>query len=116
MDSPFDEQGLLDRVDGDVEFLQETIDMLEEDVPPLLEQLGQATASRNAEDLVTSAHAIKDMLANFCAEPAETAARTVETLSRTNQLAEIEAAVDALRRETDRLREALQAFLRTRKR
>ena len=115
MSQPFDEQALLDRVDGDVEFLEETIEMLEEDVPPLVEQLGQATASRNAEAIATSAHAIKGMLANFCAEPAETAARTVETMGRTNQLEEIEAAVEALTRETDRLREALQAFLRTRK-
>ena len=73
MDPSFDEQGLLDRVDGDVEFLQETIEMLEEDVAPLLDHLGQATAARNPEAIVVSAHAIKGRLANFCAEPAETA-------------------------------------------
>lgn len=112
---PFDAPTLMDRVDGDVEFLEETVEILEEDIPLLLDQLGQANASRNAEALVGPAHAIKGMLANFCAEPAEAAARTVEMLGRTNQLADSEAALDALRRETERFLKALQSFLRNRK-
>ena len=115
MNKPFDEQALLDRVDGDIEFLGETIEMLEEDCPPLLERLGQAAAARDAEALASSAHALKGMLANFCAEPAEAAARTVEELGRADRVVEIDPAVQALHAETDRLRTALQALLQERK-
>ncbi len=112
MSQPFDEQALLDRVDGDVEFLEETIEMLEDDVPPLLEQLGQATASRNAEVLVTSAHAIKGMLANFCAEPAEAAARELEMMGREERLVDVAMPADRVQRETEQLQAALHEFLK----
>ena len=77
MQDAFDENALMDRVDGDVEFLEETISMLDEDSPALLEQIRTAAASRDAENLVQAAHALKGMLANFCAEPAEAACRGI---------------------------------------
>ena len=45
MPDAFDEVALMDRVDGDVEFLEETIAMLDEDSPALLEQIRTAAAS-----------------------------------------------------------------------
>ena len=114
MSNAFDESALLDRVDGDVEFLEETIEMLDEDSPALLEQIRTAAESRDAENLVKAAHALKGMLANFCAEPAEAAARKLESMGREGQLAGVEAASDQVQRDTRRLREALHEFLRSR--
>ncbi len=42
MSDAFDEAALMERVDGDVEFLQETIAMLDEDCPALLDQVHAA--------------------------------------------------------------------------
>jgi len=113
MSDAFDEAALMDRVDGDVEFLQETIAMLDEDCPALLDQVHAAVRSRDEAALVKSAHALKGMLANFCAEPAETAARELEMKGRERRLDDLEAVADRVQHETDRLKQALHQFLRT---
>jgi len=108
----FDKKALMEQVDGDMEFLGETVAMLDEDCPALLEQIRVAAASGDAEGLAHSAHTLKGMLANFCAEPAELAARELETMGREGRLTDVEAANDRVERETGRLREALHTFLR----
>ena len=102
----------MERVDGDVEFLEETIAMLDEDAPSLIEQIRAAADAGDATALVKSAHALKGMLANFCAEPAESAARELETMGREGRLVDVETAVDRAKRETERLKEDLNKFLR----
>ncbi len=113
MADAFDENALMERVDGDVEFLEETVAMLDEDSPALLDEIHAAVESGDAAALVRPAHALKGMLANFCAEPAETAARALETMGREGQLADAPAAADRVRRETERLKKTLREFLRT---
>jgi len=113
MSDAFDEKALMDHVDGDREFLEETVAMLDEDSPGLLEQIRAAAVSRDAAALVKPAHALKGMVANFCAEPAASAAREVEMMGREERLADVNAAVDKLEREMQRLREALHEQLRT---
>ena len=113
MSEVFIKKDLLDRVDGDTEFLEETVAMLDEDCPALLEKIRTAVASGDAEELAHAAHTLKGMLANFCAEPAGSAARELEMMGRDGQLAGAEAARDQVQRETDRLQEALHEFLRT---
>ncbi len=108
----FDEHALMERVDGDVEFLKETVAMLDEDSPALLGEIIAAAGSGDAEALIGPAHALKGMLANFCAEPAETAARRLELMGREGRLDDAQAAADRVRSETERLKEALREFLR----
>ena len=74
MSAVFDQTALMDRVDHDIEFLAETVAMLDEDSPSLLEQIRAAVAAGDAAALVAPAHALKGMLANFCAASAEGAA------------------------------------------
>jgi HPt (histidine-containing phosphotransfer) domain-containing protein len=112
MSDAFDEDALVDRVDGDLEFLQETNAMLDEDSPALLEEIHAAIRSRDAAALVKPAHALKGMLANFCAEPAEAAARELEIMGREERLAKVAAAADRVQRETEQLRAALHQFLK----
>ncbi len=112
MPDAFDENALMERVDGDVEFLEETIAMLDEDSPALLGEIIAAAGSGNAEALIGPAHALKGMLANFCAEPAEAAARALETMGREGRLTDVVRAVDRVRSETERLRTDLRKFLR----
>ncbi len=113
MSDAFDEAALMERVDGDVEFLEETIAMLDDDCPSLLDRIRAAADARDAAALVKPAHALKGMLANFCAEPAQAAARELEILGREERLTDVDAAVARVEDETARLTEALHQFLRT---
>ncbi len=113
MSDVLDEARLMERVDGDVEFLEETVTMLDEDGPELLEQIQAAVSARDAGALVKPAHALKGMVANFCAPLAEAAARELERMGREEHLADLDAAAERAQRETERLREALHEFLRT---
>jgi len=112
MSEHFDEQALMDHVDGDLEFLQETVDMLEEDGPELLDQIQAAVTARDAAALVKPAHTLKGIMGNFFAEKPERVARELERMGREEQLAHAETAVSTLRQETERLITALKAFLR----
>ena len=111
MSELFEKDALLDGIDGDIEFLGETIEMLDEDSAELLEQAQDAVTAGDSEALVGPAHALKGMLGNFCAPPAEAAAYRVERMGREGQMDEAQAAVEALREEVQRLRDALHAFL-----
>lgn len=115
MPEEFDERELLERIDGDMDFLEETVEMLEEDYPVLFEAIVRAAAVSDAEALAKPAHALKGMLANFCAGPAEAAARDLEMKARENRLADVDSGVQVLARETERLRSALRSFLRDRR-
>ena len=115
MPDEFDESALMDRVDQDLEFLEETVEMLEEDAPTLLDAIHQAATARDAEALVKPAHALKGMLANFCAGPAEAAARELEVRGREHRLDDVDAAVQVLQGRTEQLRTALQAFVQAHK-
>ncbi len=55
--------------------------------------------------------ALKGMLSNFCAGPAEAAAAEIEMKARENQIADVDSGVQVLARETERLRSALRSFL-----
>ncbi len=114
MTNVLDENALMDRVDGDVEFLEETVVMLDEDSPPLLDQIQRAVVANDAAALVKPAHALKGMVSNFCAPRSEEAARELERMGRQEHLAGVEAAAECARQEIELLREALHRFLRNR--
>jgi len=108
----FDRDALLDGIDGDIEFLEETLDMLDEDSGELLDQCRSAAESQDAEALVKPAHALKGMVGNFCAGPAQEAARAVEFMGREANLEGAAAAVTTLCQEVEQLKAALHAFLK----
>ena len=113
MSDVLDEAQLMDRVDGDVEFLEETVAMLDEDSPNLLEQIHAAVSTKDAAALVKPAHALKGMVSNFCAPLAEAAARDLERMGREDRLVEVDATAERAQRETERLRKALHELIRT---
>ena len=54
MPDAFDEKALMEGIEGDVEFLQEALDMFDEDTPALLAQLRAAAESGDAAALTAS--------------------------------------------------------------
>ena len=113
MPEPFDKDDLMDRVDGDAEFLAETVEILDEDGPPLLAEIREAAGALDAERLARAAHTYKGMVNNFCAEPAASAAQRVEEMGRTGTLDGVEQAVAAIEEESKRLKTALGALVRS---
>jgi len=111
--SLFDEKELLDRVDHDVEFLTDTIRMLETDGRALLDEISLAAATGDAPTLARSAHALKGMISNFCAPEAHASAAEVEKIAREGRLAAAPAAVATLEAQLDALLRALNDFLAT---
>ena len=111
MPQTFNQAELMDRIDGDVEFLEECIEIFDEDSAPLLAKIREAVAALDAEALVTPAHTLKGMLSNFCAPAAAGAARDLEKHGRENRLQECEAIVTTLGDELKQLRIDLQSFL-----
>jgi HPt (histidine-containing phosphotransfer) domain-containing protein len=111
MTAAFDQEELMDRLDGDIEFLEESIEMLDEDLPPLLEQIQAAIAALDANSLMTSAHTLKGMLSNFCADVAERAAYDIEMCGRENRMDNVDTLAKTLSVETERLKADLRAFL-----
>jgi len=81
-----DQEALLDRVDGDLEFLEETVELLELDGRSLVDQMKAASTAGDQEDLVRNAHMLKGMVSNFCAETVQQAAEEIEHAARRGEL------------------------------
>jgi len=110
--SAFDQAQLLERVDNDVGFLAETVQMLSADGPPLLAAVRQAAAANDAPGLARSAHALKGMISNFCAAEAQAAALEVERLGRTGDIAGAGPAIEALASRLASLTADLENFVK----
>jgi two-component system sensor histidine kinase/response regulator len=111
--SLFDEKELLDHVDHDVEFLTDTVRMLDIDGRALLDEISLAAATGDAPTLARSAHALKGMISNFCAPEAHASAAQVEKIGREGQMSAAPTAVATLEVQLDILIRALNDFVTT---
>lgn len=107
----FDKEELLEEIDEDWEFLRETVDMLREDGPKLIDKIRAAVAGSDSETVWQSAHAVKSMVGNFAAVPAFDAAYGIETRGRAGELDGIVTDVDKLEHEISSLVTALDNLL-----
>lgn len=111
MSNLVDQEALLDRVDGDLEFLEETVELLESDGRSLVEQLKTASAASDQEDLVRNAHMLKGMVSNFCAETVQRAAEEIEHAARKGELDGIPPKLESLIELFERLCRETRAML-----
>ena len=107
----FDKEALLATFEHDWNFLQETVNMLLEDYPPMLEKIRKALQSGDAADLRRTAHALKGMVGNFQAKTAAQAAFKLEEMGRQKELSDAEQAYDALVNEMDRFKQSICKML-----
>lgn len=110
----FDENELLERVDNDVAFLAETIDMIVADGPALLEQVRAAHAAGDSAAVGRHAHALKGMISNFCAPGAHACAYDLEKLGKQGDLGGVPAALEKMNRELTDLTSELVGFVKAR--
>ena len=107
-----DRDVILERVGGDVEFLQELAGLFVEDCPKLLIEIRSAITSGDALGLEHAAHTLKGSVSNFGAEPAREAAYRLEMLGRNGDLTPAPEACFALEHEIERFTNALNALAR----
>lgn len=105
-----DEQGMLERVDGNRDLLREVVDLFLDAYPRQREELRAAIRRGDAGEVARVAHTIKGSVAFFSAGPAVELARGLERMGHHADLAEAPAAEAALSAAMTRLTTALAAF------
>ena len=112
MDDVLDKAELLERIDEDMEFLAETVEMFNEDSPQILSEIRDAVARQDGTALAASAHTFKGMAANFSAIAAVDAALTLEMMGRNSDLTGTAGVLETLEKEAERLKSALTELLK----
>lgn len=111
MSEAFNLRELMNEIDGDYEFLAESLEMFEEDAPELLSRIKDGLARNDADVVWQNAHSIKSMVGNFFAQPAFDAASSIESMGRQGALSGIDKALEVLEKEIVRLFHALRQVL-----
>jgi signal transduction histidine kinase/CheY-like chemotaxis protein len=86
-DAGFEKRVLRDRFDGDLDLLREVANVFLECTPPLLAELRDAVAARDAGAVSRMAHRLRGSLANFGAEDTVEAAFQLEKMGMDGDLA-----------------------------
>ena len=109
--SIFNEEEVLRLVDGDREFLKEIAGIFIRQSPDALERLRDAIDGGRHLDLARTAHKLKTELASFGAEMARQRAYRLEIMGRNKEMAGALREFEALKKDIDRLNEALRGFI-----
>ncbi len=107
-----DKDELLERVDGEKEFLAELIEIFINDIPEQLAEIQNAVDNRNSEELEKSAHKLKGAISNFAEKTAFKTALQLEMMGRNNKLDRVEEAYNTLTKDVECLTNALKEFIK----
>jgi len=102
---------LLQRVDGDMELLEELVDLFLEDLPDRLQGLREALDQDDVPQVHELAHSIKGSVSCFAAAAAFEAASQLTDLARSGTRNGLKEAIDILEQEMTRLQPALQEIV-----
>ena len=107
----FDQDALINRLEGDQRLLKTLIDVFNKDYPKQLERLHLALSEQDAETLTRVAHGMKSAIATFHAEPARKAALHLEEIGRAQDLGSAPELLTRLEDELKELHKALSHLL-----
>ena len=108
--TPVDRDRLMERLGGDEELLLDVVRLFLDDCPVRLAAIKAAVDSRDAEQIRTTAHALKGAAANLSAQGLFDAARTLERLGAEGRLEPTEAAWRRLSMEATSVIDTLRQF------
>jgi two-component system sensor histidine kinase/response regulator len=114
MAETFDEAELMSRIDNDVVFLGETVEMIAADGPVLLEQVRAAVLTGDGPGVGRHAHALKGMISNFCAPQVQACAYELEKLGRSGDVSGAGPLVERMAERLSALTAELQGFVKAR--
>jgi HPt (histidine-containing phosphotransfer) domain-containing protein len=107
----WDMKELMERLDGDREFLRELLVMFREDVRMNLEKSRKAWVERDFEQLVRTAHTLKGMLRNLSMRSAAETSAALEKAAQENGQSDSEHLLDGLVKELERILPEVEAQL-----
>lgn len=102
---------LVEEIDGDWEFLEESVEMLKDDHVQLIAAIRTGVQNKDDEAIWQGAHTVKSMVGNFSAKLAYETAYSIETKGRNNDIDGLATTVNALESEVQRLITALEALI-----
>lgn len=114
MAQTFDESELMDRLDNDISFLAETVQMLETDGRSLMAEVKSALAAGDAAGVGRTAHTLKGMISNFCAADVQALALEVEKAGKAGDCAVGAKAATRLESALENLIAELAGFIKAR--
>jgi len=105
----FDRDGLLERLGGDVELVDEIVQIFLESADELLAAVESAVADGDAHRVERAAHSLKGALLNIAAEPVSERAHRLEQAGRSGELELCSDLLDDLKQEFDLLLQKLRS-------
>jgi HPt (histidine-containing phosphotransfer) domain-containing protein len=112
MNDALDKAELVERIENDLEFLADALQVYNEDCPQLISQMRDALSHQHSAALGAAAHTLKGLLSNFAAHPAVEAALKLEAMASRHELSGAEQALAVLENESNRVKGALEEMLR----
>ena len=112
MSDSLDKAELVERIENDLEFLADALEVYNEDCPQLISQMRDALSHQHSAALGAAAHTLKGLLSNFAAHPAVEAALKLEAMASHHELSGAEQALAVLENESNRVKVALEEMLR----
>jgi HPt (histidine-containing phosphotransfer) domain-containing protein len=107
----WDMKELMERLDGDREFLRELLVMFREDVRTNLEKSRKAEGERDFEQLSRAAHTLKGMLRNLSMRAAAETAAALEGAAQEKRQSDSQQVLDQLAKELERILPEVEAQL-----
>ena len=103
-------EGLLARVEGDRELLQEIVDLFFTETPGMQDSIRESIARGDGKALERAAHSVKGAVSSFGAQAAREAALKLESIGRSGDLTHAAGAWAELESELAHLTQALAVF------
>ena len=103
-----DREDLMERIGGDMELLEELLELFDEDYPELMGEIRSAVDSRDGEKLKRSAHTLKGAVGNFAAIKAHHLAYQLEKMGENNDFSNAFMLVEQLEQAIDEFKSVLK--------
>jgi HPt (histidine-containing phosphotransfer) domain-containing protein len=104
----FDREGLLERLGGDTELLDEILGIFHDECKEMLATVRSAVGDGDAHRVERAAHSLKGALLNISAEAAAEQALRLEQVGRAGELELCSEMLSDLEEEVDRLQQILR--------
>ena len=104
----FDRETMLERMGGDIDLLEEVIELFLEDSPGMMQTVREAVAGQDPNHLERSAHSIKGALLNMAADPAAGVAHQLEQMGRDENMDSCQEVLTILEAEVEQLNQELK--------
>jgi CheY-like chemotaxis protein len=103
----FDWKSMRERVEDDLDLLQEMVELFLSSSPELMEEIEAAVTARDGQKIANAAHTLKGVLKNMCATSCAEAAYQLEAIAAQTDLAPADQALCKLKYEFEHLETVL---------